>query len=139
MTHESFERRTAVKISSDRSFGILFAVVFAVIAVWPLFFGENLRSWSAGISIAILTVAITRPHLLRPANKLWMRLGALLHSIASPIALGVMFFLVVTPVGLLMRMCGKRPLALTYDKDASTYWIERTPESNDPMSLKDQF
>ena len=139
MTHESLERRKAPQGSSDRSFGIVFAIAFAVIAVWPLFFGEQLRWWSALMSAIILAVAFTRADVLRPANKLWTRLGALLHKIVNPIVLGVMFFLVVLPTGLLMGLFRKDPLRTRYDKTAGTYWIERGPTRDDRVSLKDQF
>lgn len=139
MGHESLQRERHVEGSSNRSFGIVFAVVFAIIALFPVLFGGALRWWSVVIALVFVALALLAPTTLAPLNRIWMRFGLLLHKIVSPIVLGIMFFLVVTPIGLLMRVAGKDPLRLRLDKSARTYWIDRTPPGPKPESLTDQF
>jgi len=91
--HESFVREEDVKSSSDRSFGIVFTVVFAIIGLWPLTGGNGVRLWSLGIAGLILAAALIHPVLLAPANRLWMKFGLLLHRITNPIIMGLVFFL----------------------------------------------
>lgn len=88
---------------------------------------------------AFLLLAMLIPQVLAPANRLWTKFGLLLHNIVSPIALGILFFLVVTPTGLLMRLFGKDPLRLRFDPAASSYWIKRDPPGPAADSLKNQF
>jgi hypothetical protein len=137
--HESYERQEEVHGSSNRSFGIVFAVVFAVIGLWPLVFGGTARLWSLLAGAAFLVAALAMPLVLAPLNRLWLRFGLLLHRIVSPLTLGIMFYLVITPMGLVMRALGKDLLRLKFDRAASTYWIERTPPGPPPESMKDQF
>jgi hypothetical protein len=137
--HESYERREEVRGSSDRAFGIVFAVVFALIGLLPLAFGGGGRVWALAVGAAFLAVALAFPRVLAPLNRLWLRFGLLLHRIVSPLVLGIMFFLVVTPMGLLMRALGKDLLRLKFDERSSSYWIERVPPGPPPESLKDQF
>lgn len=139
MAHESLERTELVVGGSNRAFGIVFSVVFAIVAVFPLFFGGALRAWSAVVALVFLTVAFVAPRTLTPLNRLWTRFGLFLHTVVSPIALGIMFFGVITPLGLLMRLLGKNPLALRTDASAPSYWIDRKPPGPKPESLKDQF
>lgn len=139
MGHESYERNEDVRGSSDRSFGMVFAAVFAVIGVLPLAFGGGVRLWSLAVGAVFLLVALAVPSILAPLNRLWLRFGLLLHRIVSPLILGVMFFLVITPMGLVMRAFGKDLLRLKFDKAARSYWIDRTPPGPAPESLKDQF
>jgi hypothetical protein len=139
MGHESFDRDQVVRGSSDRSFGFVFAVVFLVIALFPLMFGGGVRLWSLGVAVVFAVVALAAPRILAPLNRLWLRFGLLLHRIVSPIVLGIMFFLVITPIGLLMRALGKDPLRLRFDRGASTYWIPREPPGPPPDSFTDQF
>jgi predicted membrane metal-binding protein len=139
MGHESYERRDDIKGSSERSFGIVFAVVFALIGLWPLAFGRDPRLWSLAVGAAFLVCAFVLPSLLAPLNRLWLRFGLLLHRIVSPLVLGIMFYLVITPTGLLMRAVGKDPLRLKLDRNLATYWIERVPPGPPPESFKDQF
>ena len=139
MGHESYERREEIHGSSNRSFGIVFAVVFAVIGLLPFAFGGGIRLWALLIGGAFLLVALALPSILEPLNRLWLRFGLLLHRIVSPIVLGIMFFLVITPMGLLMRALGKDFLRLRFEKDLPSYWIERKPPGTPPESLKDQF
>jgi hypothetical protein len=139
MGHESFDRDEAVHGSSDRSFGFVFAAVFLAIALVPWAFGGRLQTWSLGVAAVFGVVALSAPRFLAPLNRLWLKLGLLLHRIVSPIVLGIMFFLVVTPIGLLMRAFGKDPLRLRFDRGAPTYWIPREPPGPPPDSFSDQF
>ena len=124
-----------VKISSNRSFGIVFFIVFLLIALYPLIYSEEIRIWSVIISIIFLVLGLLKSKILTPLNKLWFKFGILLGIIVSPIIMGVIFFLVVTPIGLIMRIIGKDLLNLKFNKDKS-YWIEKTgPKSK----MRNQF
>ena len=139
MAHENLSREHAVEGSSDRSFGIVFTVVFLVIAGWPLLSGNPPRWWAAGIAAAFLALALVRPALLAGLNRQWMKLGLLLGRIVSPIALGILFFGIVTPLGVVMRLAGKDPLRLRRDGGARSYWIARQPPGPPPDSMTNQF
>ena len=125
--------------SSNRGFGLVFAAFFLIIALLPLLQGHGVRLWAAGISLAFGGVALAIPTILAPLNRLWTRFGLLLHGIVSPVALAILFYGVVTPTGLIMRLLGKDPLRLRLDPSAPSYWITRTPPGPDADSLKQQF
>jgi len=137
--HEDFEQREAVKTSPDRSFGIVFTVVFCIVGAAPLIGGGGIFWWAVGIAGMFLALSLIRPRTLAPLNRLWTKFGLLLHHIVNPIVMGFLFFLVVTPIGLLMRALGKRPLNLEFDREAKSYWIEREPPGPEPESMKQQF
>jgi hypothetical protein len=139
MGHESFDREEAVRGSSERSFGLIFAAVFLVIAAFPLAFGGGVRLWSLGVAALFALAALAAPRVLAPLNRVWLKFGLVLHRVVSPIVLGIMFFLVITPIGLLMRALGKDPLRLRFDRGAATYWIAREPPGPPPDSFTDQF
>ena len=124
-----------IKISSNRSFGIVFFVVFLLIALYPLINSEGIKIWSLLISLIFLILGLLNSKILTPLNKLWSKFGIFLGKIISPIIMGIMFFLVVTPIGLIMRLFGKDVINLKFDSNKS-YWIEKTePKSN----MKNQF
>lgn len=125
--------------SSDRAFGGVMAAFFAVVGLWPLFGGGSLRLWALVVAALFALAALVAPRSLAGANRLWMKLGALLHAVVSPLALGIVFFLAVLPVGLLMRLFGKRPLPLTFDPAARSYWTPREPPGPDPQTFTNQF
>lgn len=139
MAHESLQRSEDLHGSSNRAFGLVFAVVFLIIATLPLLFGGHVRVWSLVVSIGFAVVAATLPALLTPLNRAWTRFGLMLHHVVSPIVLGIMFFLVVTPTAIVMRLLGKDPLRLRFDAEEQTYWIDRQPPGPKPESLPDQF
>ena len=139
MGHENLQRTDQVKISSNRSFGWVFTAVFVVIGVLPWLGGHGLRSWALVVATAIAVIAGFAPDVLAPHNRAWSWFGLRLHAITSPIILGVMFFGVLTPFGLVMRACGKDLLRLKRDPAAASYWIERDPPGPAAESLKDQF
>ena len=124
-----------IKIGSNRGFGIVFFVVFLLIAIYPLLKGSDLRIWSLIISFIFLALGLTKSNLLTPLNKLWFKFGLFLGKIISPLIMGFIFFAVVTPIGIIMRLLGKDLLNLKYNKKKS-YWIEKTgPKSK----MKNQF
>ena len=124
-----------IKIGSNKSFGIVFFVVFLLIATYPLINKGDLRAWSLIISLIFLVLGLANSKILTPLNKLWFRFGIFLGKIFSPLIMGIIFFLVVTPIGLIMRLLKKDILALKYNKKKS-YWIEKTgPKSK----MKNQF
>ena len=124
-----------IKIGSNRSFGIVFFIVFLLIAIYPLINSQGLRVWSLIIAIIFLFLGLINSKVLTPLNKLWFKFGILLGRIVSPVIMGVIFFLVVTPIALIMRIIGKDLLNLKFNKEKS-YWIEKTgPKSK----MKNQF
>lgn len=129
----------AVEGSSDRSFGLVFTVVFSLIALWPLFGGGPVRLWALALAAAFLLAALAWPKVLAPLNRLWFRFGLLLHRIVSPIAMGIIFFGAIMPMGLAMRALGKRPLRLDLDPSAKSYWIPREPPGPETKSMSDPF
>ena len=114
-----------IKISSNRSFGLLFFVVFLIVSLWPLTSVDSIRIWSAIISAVFLILGLINSRLLTPLNMLWFKFGMILGAIISPIVMGIIFFLVVTPIGLILRIMGKDLLNKKYDKEKETYWIKR--------------
>jgi Saxitoxin biosynthesis operon protein SxtJ len=137
--HESFVREDDSRAGSDRTFGLVIGGALGAIGLLPLLRGHGARWWSLGLAVALLLVAATRPALLGPLNRLWNRLGLLLHAVVSPVVLGLLFFTTVTPIGLLMRALGKDLLRLRLDRDAPTYWIERRPPGPSADSMPRQF
>ena len=124
-----------LKISSNRSFGLVFFIVFLLIAIYPLINQGEIRVWSVLISLLFLILGIINSKILTPLNKAWFKFGIFLGKIISPIVMGIIFFLVVTPIAFLMRILKKDLLNLKYNKNSS-YWIEKT----DPKStMKNQF
>ena len=124
-----------IKISTNRSFGIVFFVVFLLISLFPLTYSEEIRIWSGIISIIFLVLGLLNSKILTPLNKIWFNFGIFLGKIISPFIMGIIFFLVVTPIGLLMRLFGKDVLNLKYNNNKS-YWIEK---SGPKTKMKNQF
>ena len=124
-----------VKIGSNRSFGIVFFIVFLLISIYPLINNEDIRIWSLLVSLIFLVLGLINSNILSPLNKLWFKFGILLGKIISPIIMAIIFFLVVTPIGLIMRLLGKDVLNLKYSKIRS-YWIEK---SGPKSKMKNQF
>lgn len=139
MAHENLERQQHIEASSDRGFGLVFAAVFLIIAAWPLMHLQAPRWWALGLAAAMGAIAAAKPSLLSHANRLWTRFGVALGNIAGPLAVGVLFYAIVTPLGLLMRLTGKDPLRLSIDAAAESYWIARRPPGPPPDSLTNQF
>ena len=124
-----------IKLGSNRSFGIVFFIVFLLIALYPLISSGEVRKWSLIVSFTFLILGLINSKILNPLNKLWFKFGLFLGKIISPIIMGVIFFLVVTPIGLIMKTLGKDLLNLNYNKK-TTYWIEK---SGPKSKMKNQF
>ena len=124
-----------IKISSNKSFGIVFAVVFSLIALWPLIKGNEIRLWSLIIAIIFLMLGLLNSKILTPLNKLWFKLGILLGNFIAPIIMGIIFFFVVTPTGIIMKLLRKDLIKLKKNNDDS-YWIEKKDIKS---SMKNQF
>ncbi len=138
-THEDFDRAHHFAGPSDRNFGTVFTLFFALIGLWPLKDHEPVRMWALALAAVFLTLTVVRPKVLRPLNRAWMGLGLLMGRIVNPIVIGILFFLVFTPAGILARALGKDFLRLKRNKGESTYWISRTPPGPAPESMAKQF
>lgn len=138
--HEDFSRAGAVAGSSDRSFGLVMAAFFALVAVVPARHGSlaAIRWWALAVAAAFLVAALLWSEWLGPLNRAWQKLGLALSKIVAPLVLAVLFYTVITPVALVMRACGTDPLRLRRTGDAS-YWIAREPPGPAPESMKNQF
>ena len=124
-----------IKVGSNRSFGLVFFVVFIIITFYPLLGSGNIRLWSLILSLIFLILGLMNSNILTPLNKLWFKFGILLGKIISPLIMGIIFFFVVTPIGLLMKIFKNDLLNLKYKKDIS-YWIKK----EEPKSkMKNQF
>ena len=123
------------KINSDKSFGLVFVVVFLIIALWPLLNGNEIRIWSICISLIFLFLTIIKSTILTPLNKIWNKFGLLLGTIISPLIMAAVFFLVVTPTAYIMRLRRKDLLNKLYSNKPS-YWIKR---DRNITSMKKQF
>lgn len=137
--HENLSPTDDVKSGSDRSFGIVFAVVFGIIGLLPLWNGETIRVWALIIAVLFLSAALIYPKVLSPLNRGWFQFGLFLHKVVSPLVMGLIFFGAVMPTGLLMRLFGKKTLDLDFDPSMKSYWVHRTPPSPEPGSMKRQF
>lgn len=125
-----------IEKSSTKSFGVVFSLVFLIVALYPLTNSEGIRLWAIIISIVFLFAAIVMPNLLELPNKLWFNFGILLGSIIAPVVMALVYFSTVLPTGLIMRLLGKDLLNLKLDKNAKTYWVKR----NQPIGpMKNQF
>lgn len=138
-THESFERPHDARPPSERSFAWVFTAFFCVVALLPAWRGRPIRWWALAVAAAVLLAGLLRPSLLRIPNLLWFRLGMLLNRIVSPLATSLLFLLVFTPFGLVLRLFGKDLLHLRRDPAATTYWIPRDPPGPPPQGMADQF
>ena len=124
-----------IKISSNRNFGIVFFVVFLVVAIYPLINSNEIQIWSLILSLLFLILGLINSKILTPLNKLWFKFGIFLGKIISPLVMGIIFFFVVTPIGFIMRLLSKDILNLKYNNENS-YWIKKTgPKSK----MKNQF
>ena len=137
--HEDLSRGYTAKQGSPRGFGIVFAVVFAIIGLWPLMDGEGTRVWALVLGAVFLALALMRPSLLSPLNRLWLGLGAILHRIVNPLVMGLMFFAVITPTALILKLIGKDLLRRRFSPGTQSYWIPRQPPGPEPQSMRNQF
>ena len=125
-----------IKINSNRSFGIVFFFVFLIISLWPLTNENPLRVWSVFVAIIFLILGLMNSKLLTPLNILWFKFGKLLGFIIAPIVMGIVFFVVITPTGLIMKIIGKDLLNNKYNNKIKSYWINREKSKG---TMKQQF
>ena len=137
-THERLHGSGPIR-GSDRTFGLVFAGFFAIVALLPWVRGGPFRVWALPVASGLLLVAVARPRLLRPLNWLWFQLGLLLQRITTPILLGLVFFAVLTPVAIVRRFLGADPLRLKRASPTGTYWTARDTRMVTPESLRRQF
>jgi hypothetical protein len=137
--HEDSTREEDARPGSDRSFGVVIAVVLAAIAAFKLWYEAPLWWVWLAVAAAFAVAAWLAPASLRPLNHLWFRFGLLLHRIVSPVVMAAMFFGAVLPTGLLMRLFGNRPLSPEFRPDLESYWVPRQGGTPVPGSMKKQF
>jgi hypothetical protein len=138
-SHERLTVEDDVRVGSNRSFGITFAVVFAIIGLFPLVHGGQIRLWALACAAIFAGIAFVWPGVLAPLNRVWFRFGMLLHKIVNPVILGLMFFVIITPLALLIRLFGGKLMALDFDKSQASYWVRRAPPGPEPQSIRNQF
>jgi predicted membrane metal-binding protein len=137
--HERFDREEKIESSSNRSFGMVFAAVFAIIGGWRAWYGLAYGWPALSTGAAFAAVALVAPAWLASLNRLWTRFGLLLGAIMAPVMLAILFYGVMLPIGVMMRIAGKHPLAVRHDPAATSYWIERRPPGPPPDSMRNQF
>lgn len=131
---------TTVEMGSEKSFGIVFGAVFLIFALWPLVFhGAPVRYWALMIAAVFFVLSFAAPQILKPLNLLWFKFGMLLSKIMAPLAMGIIFFLTITPIGLVRRMKNRDPLNQRFVSDAESYWIKRDQEIDKQTSMRKQF
>jgi hypothetical protein len=130
--------KSDTRIGSERSFGLVFAAFFTIVAAWPLLGGSGPRPWALAVAAAFALVALFAPATLRPANLIWARFGILLGRIIAPLVMALVFFVAVTPTAWIMRALGKDVLRLRFDPAAKSYWIPRDPAAA-RTSMRNQF
>ena len=123
-------------MSSNRNFGIVFFFVFLIISLWPVANDNALRIWSIFVAITFLILGLMNSKLLTPLNILWFKFGMFLGFVVAPIVMGIIFFLVITPTGFIMKTMGKDLLNNKYDKKKASYWINRDKPKS---TMKQQF
>ncbi len=130
------EHKSKIKISSNRNFGLVFFTVFIIVGLWPLLNDQSIRIWSIFISIIFLVLGLLNSNILTPVNKLWFKFGIILGAVVAPVVMGLVFFIVLTPIGLIMKLFGKDFLSIKFDKKKSSYWVKR---DNPVGTMKRQF
>jgi len=135
-SHESFQGYARPKSSSNRSFGFVVGGIFLFLALWPLVHAQSPRWWALIPAVPLLALAVIKPALLQKPNDAWQKLGLLLGKIISPIVMGVIFYLWITPMALILRLMKKRFLTLQFEPEAASYWIARAPREPDPARLR---
>ena len=137
--HENYSRVEEVKVSSDRSFGIVFLFIFLVSGLWLVSEGYPEGWIFLVVSISLFLVILRRPSILSPLNLVWFKFGLLLSRVVNPIMLGVIFFLVITPIAVIRRLLSKDSLHLKFKPRLKSYWIDRNPPGPKPSSMTKQF
>ena len=137
--HDPVRSPEKLEIGSNRAFGIIISIAFLIIGLWPLINENPVRSWLLYIALVLIIFSIFKPDFLKPLNRLWFLFGLILHKIFNPIIMGLLFYVTITPTGLLMRLFKKRPLNLSFDDSLESYWIQRRPPGPKSETMKNQF
>ena len=128
--------KSKIKMNSNRNFGLVFFIIFLILGLWPITNAEEIRIWLVLLAFIFLILGIMESKFLSPLNRLWFKFGMMLGAIVAPIVMGAIFFLVVTPIGIVMSIIGKDLLNKKHDKKKETYWIKRIKPTG---SMKRQF
>jgi len=139
MLHEKLHRTEEIVAPSDRRFGLTIAAVCGVVAIVRFVLGHNHWAWWLGGAIAFAFFALVWPVALWPLNRLWLLLGLALYRIVNPVVMALLFASTITPIGMLMRLCGKDPLRLRREPSSATYWIKRQPSEASSGTMRNQF
>jgi hypothetical protein len=139
MTHENFSKEAFVRIASDRVFGLVLCVAFAIPALLSRLHGKPVIAWPLAVSAAFLILALLVPSILHPLNLFWTRLGLLISKVTTPLVTGLIFVLVFVPTGLIARVFGKIPLRLKGDPGVETYWVSKQLSEPPAKSMRNQF
>ena len=137
--HEFQAREEGVKISSDRSFGLVFAGLFALLGILSIYHGTTRGYYWFPVAALFGVIAYIAPGVLAPLNRAWAKFGHLLHMAINPIVLGILFYVCISPIGFLMRLAGKDPMRRKFEPAAKSYWIVRAPPGPTPKTFKNQF
>jgi len=137
-THESFVREEGASTGSDRTFGLVMAAALALLALLNGWHHGRLWPWEAAVAVLFLLAALLKPVLLNPLNRVWMKLGLLLHKVVNPIVMGLLFYGTIWPTGVVMRLKDRDLLRLKREPASDTYWIARPPGPA-PETMRDQF
>lgn len=130
------KKKSKIKIGSNRSFGLFFFIILMIIGLWPLKNNGDLNLYVVLLSVPFLILGLLNSKLLSPLNFLWFKFGIVIGSIMAPIVMGVVFFFIVTPTGIIMKIFGKKMLDNAFDKGKKSYWINRDKQAH---SMRKQF
>ena len=139
MTHENFSRTDEVATSSNRSFGLVMAGACTAFGLYPLVVDGRPHWWLLAPAGMFLLLGLVRPDILGPLNFLWTRLGLFLGKLVNPIVLGLMYYLVISPIALVMKMIGRDPMKRKFAPELETYWQDKDPAGPSPDSMRNQF
>jgi len=139
--HENFERMENTKAGSERTFGLVFFAFFMLVGVAPLLHraGGAIRVWALVLAAVFLVLSLFWTAPLKPLNHAWLKFGLMLHAVVNPLVMALLFYAVITPFGIGMRILGKKLLGLERQPEATTYWISRNPPGPAPETMKNQF
>ena len=137
--HEDVRRDHGTNTSSDRAFGLVFSLVFAVVAFFPLTAGNDPRLWSIGLALAFMLISFIRPRILSPLNRMWRRFALFQARLMQPLWMAIIFFVAVTPTAILLRVFKPDSLNLKWDASAQTYWKKRSDGPFDPKTMRNQY
>jgi len=133
--HENYDSRVHIKGSSERMFGIIFSLLFSIIGMFPLWHGKKVRLWAIAAAVVLFIVAIILPGALRVLNRTWIQISLVISRVTNPLIMTFLYYFVITPMGVIMRVLGRDPLRLQKDKIAKSYWIEREPSGPAPETM----